>query len=65
MPKSGIYAAGSYRLCLFCFDVFKIDFYTEILFALDLSSLVIVRTNNFTIFQYQRYAIMCFTGLWL
>ena len=53
MPKSGIYAAGSFRLCLFCFDVFKIDFYTEILFALDLSSLVIVRTNNFTNFQYQ------------
>ena len=43
MPKSGIYATGSYRLC---FHVYKIDFYTEMLFALDLLLLLIVRTSN-------------------
>ena len=29
-PKSEIYATGNWRLCLFCFYVYKIDFYTEI-----------------------------------
>ena len=38
----------SFRLCLFYFYVYEIDFYTEI-FALDLSSLLIVRTNNLAI----------------
>ena len=51
IPKSGIYAKDSQRLCLFCFYVYKIDFQTEILFALDLSSLLIVRANNLAIFR--------------
>ena len=47
--KLGLGAStGDKRLCLFCFYVYKIDFFTEI-FALDLSSLVIVRANNFAI----------------
>ena len=53
IPKSGIYPTGSLRLCLFWFyvRVYKIDFYTEILFALNLSSLLIVRANNLAIFS--------------
>ena len=46
MPKSGTYATGSSRLCLFCFHVYKIDIYTEILSELDLSSLLLVILNN-------------------
>ena len=48
MPKSGIYDTGSKSLCLFCFCNYKIDFCTKV-FALDLSSLVIVRANNISI----------------
>ena len=55
MSKSGIYVTDNKRLYLFCFYVYKIDFYTEI-FALDLSSLLIVRANNLAIF------IMCLKG---
>ena len=53
IPKSGIYPTGSLRLFLFLFyvHVYKIDFYTEILFALNLSSLLIVRANNLAIFS--------------
>ena len=46
MPKSGTYATGSSRLCLFCFYVYKIDIYTEILSELDLSSLLLAVLNN-------------------
>ena len=53
LPKSGIYAAISQRLRLLCFYVSKIDFNTEMLFALDLPSLLIVRMNNVAIFQQQ------------
>ena len=35
---------------VFMFIKFKIDFYTEILFALDLTPLLIVRTSNLAIF---------------
>ena len=28
IPKSGIYATGSLRFCLFCFYVHKIDFHS-------------------------------------
>ena len=53
IPKSGIYPTGSLGLFLFLFyvHVYKIDFYTEILFALNLSSLLIVRANNLAIFS--------------
>ena len=50
MPKSGIYATGSQSLSLFYFYVYKIDFYTKILFTMDLSSLLIVRMNNIALF---------------
>ena len=49
-PKSEIYATGNWRLCLFCFYVYKIDFYTEI-FALDFPSVLIERANNLGISQ--------------
>ena len=64
MPKSGIYVTGSWRLYLFCFYVHKIDFYTEILSALDTSSLLIVRTNNLAIFS-SSDILECVKGLWL
>ena len=61
MSKSGIYATGSQRLYLFCFYVYKIDFYSYRNIVYILSSLLKVKMNNLTIFLVAViYGIMCF-----